>query len=195
MNRLVETLEKLENTSEEEWKAIVAKCYGHIAIKLYKKTTSGAHCAQTLGVEPADYYFDKALISLYDGTWKWQFEKYSLAEQLIRIIDSMISEQVRKYKVNITKEKVVLVENEKLANNLDDWISDDDAESDERFMKMNTAIQEAIKDNEKYKEFIYLKTEGFSYNEMCEYFLCDVKDIYQMRETIARRAIKILKSL
>jgi hypothetical protein len=185
---------KLSKIPPETWEAVSNKCYGHINMKLAGKTASGAHSGQRLGMEAPDFYFVNAVNAIYSITWEWKYEKFSIDEQLIRIINSMISEQVRKYKREIEQgKKTVLIGNDQLALQLEDEL---DEQYDESYLiKLSNALIMACENNEKFKNFIHLKQKGFDYSDICNEMNCTRDEAYQIMETIARRARKILKSL
>ena len=97
----IDVLKKLKAISRSEWKQALGKCYSHLKLKLYGKIDKGAHCESRLGIHAFDFYTGQALTSLFEGKWNWDFGKFTIEEQLIRIIDSMISEQVRKYRLEV----------------------------------------------------------------------------------------------
>src|SRR4051812_5729098 len=111
---------KLNEITRDAWTTALMKCHGHMNLRLQGKTASGAHCQQRLGMEAKDYYMGEAIKSIYEGTWDWKYDQYPIDEQLIRIIDSMISEQVRKYKVEVKRgKKTELIANDQLALSLE----------------------------------------------------------------------------
>ncbi|GAA4749347.1 hypothetical protein GCM10023229_32450 [Flavisolibacter ginsenosidimutans] len=187
-------LNKLGEITHETWRAAIQKCHDHMDTKLWGKTASGAHCEQRLGMDAKDYYLGKAIKALYEGTWEWKYEEFPIDEQLIRIINSMISEQVRKYKIEVKKgKKTVLVENEQLALSLDEEV---DKEYDEsQLQKLSTALTMACEGNEQYQALVKFKKQGLSYNEISTEMNCDKEELYRMIENIGKRAKRILKSL
>ncbi len=189
-------LAELDKISHETWRKAVQKCHAHIGLKLYNKTNSGAHCEQRLGVSAVDFYVEFAYRQLFTLVWKWQFEKYSIEEQMIRVIDSKISEEVRKYRVEVSRnKKTILVENEQLSMVFED-IPDDSDEADSNTEKeMMEALEKACENNEIFKEFISLKKQGLSYDDIGAKMNRAKEDLYQMQETISRRAKKNLKLL
>ena len=98
--RFIEVTRRLNEISDAEWKIIIQKCKKHIRLRLFQKCATGAHSEKNLGMKPFDFYFGSAIDKVYTGVWDWKFEQFSIQDQLIRIIDSMISEVVRKYKVH-----------------------------------------------------------------------------------------------
>ena len=160
-------------------------------LRLWGKTASGAHCEQRLGMEAKDYYMGQSIAALYEGKWQW---KYPIDEQLIRIIDSKISDQVRKYKNELKRgQKILLVQNEQLALSLEEEIDEEYDETELR--KLPKALSMACENNENYKRFVFLKQQGLDYDEIGKQMGCTKDELYQIRENISKRAKRILKSL
>lgn len=89
--------QRLEAVSEREWVATLERCKKHLESRLRQRTLYGAHTAENLGDDSHDYYTSFAYEAILSGRWKWKSE-FSLAEQMIRIINSRISEEVEKVK-------------------------------------------------------------------------------------------------
>ena len=107
MSARTEVLDKLHRVIEKEWAGVMKVCKEHINMKVRHKTLFGAHSQVRLGMDPFQFYFHEALTKLYEGVWDWQYEKFSLLEQMKRIIDSIISEEVRKSKTAKEKKQTV----------------------------------------------------------------------------------------
>lgn len=187
-------LEKLLDVPDREWVGIVSKLRSHLSLKLYNKTRFGAHSEQRLKVEPFAYYIDNAIKSLYDGTWMWKYDQFSLLEQLKRIIDSMCSAEVKKYKRERGSRKSTFS-----VSSLSLFVmisGGDEASADEQdnYQVFADALNKACQDNDLYKQFTNLIKEGLNYDEICEKMGCSKSAAYQMRETIGRRAKKALDS-
>lgn len=185
---------KLREISDGAWGKAIAKCYDHINLKLFHKTSSGAHCSQRLGMDAKDFYLGGAIESLFLEVWEWKFDKYSIDEQLIRVIDSKISEEVRKYKVELTQgRKTHLVEDEQLALFSE---TEQDSENDEQiYKKFQIALEMACLNNEKYLTLIDFKKQNLSYSQIERRMEISKEELYRMMENVSRRARKILESL
>ena len=154
----------------------------------------GAHSDSRLGLNTYDFYFGEAVTAVYKGRWEWKYNDYTLSEQLIRIMDSMISEQVRKFKIENTKTKVTLFPQEQLTMALEEAAAED-SDMRELYEKCEQALSDACVDNQKFAQFIDLKKKGVSYDDICAKMNCSKNEAYQMLETISRRANKILVTL
>ena len=112
MNKDKEILEHLNAISDSDWLDVIDKLTTYVHFKLKGRTLFGAHSEQNLGGNPVDYYVDEAIGKLFSLEWKWQYDKYSLLEQLQRVVGSMISTNVEKFKAK--KENITLMEEDKL---------------------------------------------------------------------------------
>jgi DNA-directed RNA polymerase specialized sigma24 family protein len=187
------TLQKLLDLPDEVWEPVLKKCHAHAHLKLRGKMNAGAHSSQRLGMEAIDFYTGEAIKKLYDGTWEWKCETYTLEEQLIRIMDSMISEQVRKYKSEISRnKKTTLVEQHQLALALADEV---DEEYDEAYLnRCQAALEAACEGNEKYQKLVCLYKEGLAYREIANIMGCTKPEIYRLMENLGKRAKRQLSS-
>lgn len=81
--------------TEADWKVALAKSKEHLKWKLWQKTLSGVHSASSLGADPIEHYLGMAYEKILTGEWEWK-EQFTLAQQMIRIINSSISKEVDK---------------------------------------------------------------------------------------------------
>lgn len=185
---------KLSEITEREWEDILKKCYGHIKFRLFGKTNSGAHSSQRLGLCAEDYYMGNAINAIYSGTWEWKYDLYSITEQLVRVINSMISEEVRKFKVELKTGEAILPVDLSSDDYLFTGVSD--VEYDESELKrMSDAVAAACVDNPESKTLIELKKQGYSYQEIGHMTGYSVNELYRQMEKIGKKANRILKVL
>lgn len=186
-----EVLDRLHKVTEKEWVGVMKICKEHITMKVRHKTLFGAHSQVRLGMDPFQFYFHEALIKLYEGVWDWQYEKFSLLEQMKRIIDSIISEEVRKSKT--TKEKkqtvkymdMVEEENEKYLACLDDH-----EETEEQINKVEgfySLIEQAYKDNPEYEYLCLSLMEGKKYSQIAQECSWTMDQLYKKVELFKRK--------
>lgn len=186
--------QKLLELTNEEKVAAISKGRNHIILRVGGRTFSGAHCEQRLGMSAVDYYMGESIKALWAGVWEWQHERCTFDEQLIKVIDSKISEEVRKYKVERKRGlQTQLVETNQLALSLEQEIDEEYAEAD--LQKFSRALELACQDNEEYQRFVYLKHQGLNYEEICKQMGCTKKEAYRLRDSLAKKANRILKSL
>jgi len=155
-----EILQHLNTISDKEWLDIVDKLVKYVYFKLKGHTLFGAHSEQNLESNPLDYYVDEAIGKLFSLEWKWQFDKYSLLEQLERIVGSMISTNVEKYKV---KKNTILRKEDNLISMAETEINDYEVECYEVF---KNALEECSKDDENLQLYVMALDECNSFDEM-----------------------------
>lgn len=186
MKQTDKTLKKLSEISEKEWLEVSKRCKKHISIRVGQKTLFGAHHHSNLKMSAFEYYFSTSVEKLYSGTWEWKFEKYSITEQLIRIIDSLISEEVRKYKVKKgTENTTVYIDDSSIGTLLMNLHSDEDFEAIEIHNKnLFDHISEAINDKFELQYILECIREGKSYDEISAETGFDKKKLYKSLESI-----------
>lgn len=119
-NLLEQQLERLKRVKSDEWKEALDGLLRIISNLLHGKlvelkdgkkvmmggyTKYGAHTSYRLGGDALYHYEDMVVEKLYDGSWIWQSEKYSLKEQLIMIANSIIPKEAEKYATQKKGEK------------------------------------------------------------------------------------------
>jgi len=190
-------IEKLTEVSEQEWIAAFEKCRKIIDKRTGGKTKYGCHSKSNLGTTPFDYYTQKAIDKLYEGKWTWQYEKYTFSEQLARMVDSIISAEVEKYRTAQKKKEVhTQIPLEDAINILD--IPLDDPKSIAEFEKiyedqLNTII-EAIDGNSDMESLFELIIENKSNNEICEKLGWEKKKLYKVTEKMKLKVKTYSKS-
>jgi len=113
MTKREEDLKKLLDLPESEVRAAIKQVTLHVKARLRfgslnDRTKSGAHGEKNLGMNAIDYYVGESVKRLYDPNgWNWNYERFSLGQQLCRIANKLISDVVDKYKE--TKELVPTV--------------------------------------------------------------------------------------
>lgn len=194
MNRALIIQAKLTEVSEDQWRVIMLKCKKLINQRTYGRTTYGAHCEARLGVEPFDYYFKGAVEKLYEGIWDWKFEEYSLTDQLLRIIGSMVSDEVRKYRKEHEKGEAPSFISFEEVINLVGFDPEDDLTQEEFEAvcdRQIQAIEEAVEGDIDMENLFLLKLEGKTSNEICEELEWKKSKLYKVTEKMKNRTLKI----
>ncbi|HSV87842.1 MAG TPA: hypothetical protein VLH61_04310 [Bacteroidales bacterium] len=184
-----EILQHLNSITDIEWMDVVDKLTTYVHFKLKGRTLFGAHTEQNLGGNPVDYYVDEAIGKLFSLEWKWQFEKYSLLEQLQRVVGSMISTNVEKFKTK--KEDIILMEEDKLISMEKSEINDYDVEYYEIFKK---ALEECSKDDEDLQLYVMALDECISFDEMVTATGFEKKKLYVLQKKMTRRVTTYLET-
>ena len=176
-------LEKLDELTDEDWLVCLEICRNHIKTKLYNRTTIGAHCTETLGMDAIDYYVGEAIEKIYTGVWEWKFEKFPITDQLIRVINSMISEQVRKYKQAIEKNQTKIVSKEPDFYLFQEVVDIENTE-EEIYENQVNLIFKAI-DGDDFLESIFLAIhDGQDYSQIVEKLGITKTKLYRAIESI-----------
>jgi hypothetical protein len=184
-----EILQHLNSITDSEWLDVVNKLTTYVHFKLKGRTLFGAHSEQNLGGNPVDYYVDEAIGKLFSLEWKWQFDKYSLIEQLQRVVGSMISSNVEKFKTK--KENITLMEEDKLIPMEKSEINDYDVEYYEVFKK---ALEECSKDDEDLQLYVMALDECISFDEMVIATRFEKKKLYVLQKKMTRRVTTYLET-
>jgi len=189
MDKDEEILKRLNEISDNEWINIVDQLTVFVHFKLKGRTLFGAHTEQNLGVNPIDYYVDGAIEKLFRLEWKWQYEKYSLIEQLKLIVGSMLSNNVEKYRNR--KETTSPMEEEKLIPLI---VSESDNEIDEKYDLFREALEECSKDDEELQLYVMAFDDCNSFDDMAESLGFDKKKLYSLQKKMTRRMTKYLET-
>jgi hypothetical protein len=184
-----EILQHLNSITDSEWLDVVDKLTTYVHFKLKGRTLFGAHSEQNLGGNPVDYYVDEAIGKMFSLEWKWQFDKYSLLEQLQRVVGSMISTNVEKFKTK--KENIILMEEDKLISLEKSEINDYDVEYYEVF---KNALEECSKDDEDLQLYVMALDECISFDEMVTATGFEKKKLYVLQKKMTRRVTTYLET-
>lgn len=186
-----EILGRLHSISDKEWLDVVDKLTIYVHFKLKGKTIFGAHSTQFLGINAVDYYVDEAVAKLFSLDWKWQYEKYTLIDQLKRIVGSMISTNVEIFKKR--KETILPTEKEVL-NILIEKANVNDDDEDTNYPLFKEALEECSKDDEDLQLYVMAFDEYNSFDEMSIQLGWDKKKLYSLQQKMSRRVIKYLET-
>lgn len=192
MTRKELVLSKLVVVSDSEWLAAMAKCHEHMKLKLKRKTLTGAHSTAVLSMPAPEYYLTNAIQKLYEPEgWDWKFEKYTLTEQLIRIINSMISEQVRKYKVEKANNPAVHFTDDDDVFETEDQLTEEEAKERESAIdEFLVLTEEAIKGDDNLETLYLHLMENKSYPDIAKEMNIDIKKVYKLAEKLKEKVKK-----
>lgn len=181
---------KIAKLNDNDWRVALKKCKEHIRYRLFQKTLYGAHTSTNLGKDPFQYYMDIACDKILFGDWEWQ-DKFDLAEQLIRIINSYISKEVDKYTTN--KEESI-----KYADIEDEFYQTPYEESDDiqenEYSSRLDIIDKAVKGNIELEILWEAIKEGKKRVEIAELLEVDSRRVDKLREKLAFK-VKQIKNL
>lgn len=177
--------DKISSLTEANWKVALKKCKEHIQWKLKQKTLSGAHSASRLGADPVDHYLGVSYEKILLGEWEWK-DDYSLAEQMIRIVDSHINTEVEKSKTQKEKSFETLFMNvEKEFYKLTD--PPDSKEEEAIFAERVQLIENAIKGDSQLELFMEAVRERMKRSEVAAILDVEPRQLDKVKERLMRR--------
>jgi len=188
-------LKKLHELSDEEIENAIKSLTKFVSARLkfnsyFDKTRTGAHSEGVLGVEPINYYVGESIRKLYDpNSWDWQFEKYTLSQQLTRIANKLISDQVAKYKRD--KEKITFSTFKDASEYFD--LADESNDEDWHENTCNEIIElafELSQDDDKLFYFTTMFFDGFKSKDIAKELNIAVEKVYVLHKKLLRRIIK-----
>lgn len=187
MNIANSTITKLTMLTDNDWKIALEKCKRLIDHRTCGRTNFGCHSEQNLGESPFDYYVKEAIDKLYNGDWEWK-DKHSFPEQMCRIVGSLMSEQVRKYKneqkKNPNTTKKIALEDIDFYFYID---SDEDIEILEREKKYEQkldVIQKAIDGKDDMETLLCFIMDGKTNDEICTETGWNRKKLYKVTDQL-----------
>lgn len=201
MTRRETVLRKLQGLSDDEVAEALKQLTHHVKVRLRfgskaDRTKSGAHGEKNLGMKAIDYYVGESIKRLYDPNgWDWKFEKYTLAEQLMRIVNKLISDKVADYK---DKKDGLPVFDERDAGDIYDLeeIALHDAKGNEEiYSKLIQFAHEVSKDDDDLQYFVIRYFEKASFATIANEMNVDVKQIYVLRKKLVRRLMDYKEEL
>jgi len=141
-----------------------------------------------------DYYFQEALSRLYEGKRDWKYEKRSLIEEISRIINDIIGDEVDKYKRNHKKLAVTYLGNDELLSIIDKNPNRDDDDNvfanEKRYQEEIDFIESVIEgDDDLEMLFLALEEKGMNYSEICSEYDWDKTKLYRLVEKLKRKVI------
>lgn len=201
MERKELVLNKLHSLPEEEMKKAIKQLTLHVQARMRKnslldRTKWGAHTEQNLGMDPVQYYVGESIKRLFDPDgWDWKFEKFTLVEQLTRIANKLISDQVETYKRNKEENPVFINKDIGEIYDLGDKFSDEPDDSEEICDNIIRKALELSQDDENLFFFTTLYFDGKDHPTIAKELGISIDDVYVLRKKIVRRLIKNKENL
>lgn len=187
-----ESIGRVLKVSDDDWRVVVKKVKNHLRIRKILFSTTGVHSEKNFGMSPMDYYLGNAIEKLFDGKWIWK-KDLTISEQVIRIIDSMISTELEK--ADTDKAKSVNIEYVDADKDLWLFPSDIDiSQSDEiekDFQEKIDLIYKAI-DGDNDLELLFLCIQqGIKSKDIAEEMGIPVERVYKLSEKLKLKANKL----
>jgi len=177
---------KLCSVSDTEWRVAIHKTKRHISLKVKQKTLSGVHAGARLGAEALDHYLGISYEKIINGNWEWK-ETFSLAEQMIRIVDSEINKEVEKSKTVKAKEMKLIStpSTEDFYSTIDAESSEDDSNECEKQLKI---VEAAAKEDIQLEIMLEAVKEGKKRAEIADLLEINPKQLDKLREKLIAKA-------
>lgn len=178
--------QRLEVVSEQEWTNALAKCKKHLKLRIKQKTLYGAHTEENLGDDPYDYYTSFAYEAILSGRWEWK-DGFSLSKQMIRIIDSRISEEVEKVKREKSEAlKIKYTDSEDGLYKIDVLAYDSTQEEAEEWEKQIQTVENAITNHDDLLFFWDCIKEGHKRADIAGLMELELRQLDKVRERFIR---------
>lgn len=173
--------------TDKDWRAAIKKCKDHLGWKLKQKTLYGAHSSANLGVDPKEYYLSLVLEKLLSGEWEWQTQ-FSLIEQLIRIINSLISKEVERKQTQRSENfKIEYRDIEAEFYDFGDLSDASDSEEIQEYKRRVSIIEDAIHGDQQLLDFWEAVQAGYKRSDTAEILGITPKQLDKVKEKLLRR--------
>lgn len=201
MTRREIVLNKLQGLSDDVVKEALKQLTHHVKARLrfgsqVDRTKSGAHGEKKLGMNAIDFYVGESVKRLYDPNgWDWKFEKFTLAEQLKRIANKLISDKLADY---IEKKEGLPVFDKRDAGDIYDLeeIASTNIKGNEVvYSRLIQLANDVSKDDDNLEYFVIRYFEDASYEAIAEEMNVDITKIYALRKKLVRRLMDYKEQL
>lgn len=201
MTRRELILIKLQELSDDEVAEALRQLTHHVKARLRFKsladrTKSGAHGENNFGMNAIDFYVGESVRRLYEPTgWDWKFEKFTLAEQLMRIANKLISYKVAEYK---NKKDEMPDIDERDAGDIYDLELTAIANAngnEEVYTKLIQLAHEQSKDNDNLHYFTIRYFEKASFATIAKEMNLTIEQVYVLRKKLVRRLMNFKEEL
>lgn len=191
MTKREQALKRLQEISDEEMRDAIKELTLHVKARLRfgslaDRTKSGAHSEASLGVDPIDYYVGDSIKRLFDPDgWEWKFERFTLAEQLKRIANKLLSDSVERYKRRKENAPVIV---EKDVSEIYD-LPDQSGVDEETFTRLRDLAYEVAKDDDNLAWFTLRYFEGATDDAIAGELKIKKEEVYVLRKKLVRRLV------
>lgn len=201
MTRRETVLRKLQGLSDDEVAEALRQLTHHVKARLRfgskaDRTKSGAHGEKYLGMNAIDFYVGESVKRLYDPNgWDWKFEKFTLAEQLMRIANKLISDKVADYK---EKKDELPVFDERDAGDIYDLqeiAANDSKGNEDVYSKLIQLAHNVSKADDDLQYFVLRYFEKASFATIAKEMNVEIEKIYVLRKKLVRRLVDYKEEL
>ena len=201
MTRRELVLTKLHQLPDNEVEEAIKQLTHHVKARmrfrsLADRTKSGAHGDKNLGMNAIDYYVGESVKRLYDPNgWDWKFEKYTLAEQLMRIANKLISSKVDEY--TNKKDKLPQIDERDVGDiySLEDIAKENINGNEEVYSRLVQLAHEQSKDDDNLQYFIIRYFEKANFDTIAKEMNLHINQIHVLRKKLVRRLMNFKEEL
>lgn len=201
MTRREAVLKKLQGLSEDEVEEALRQLTHHVKARLRfgskaDRTKSGAHGEKNLGMEAIDYYVGESVRRLYEPNgWDWKYEKFTLAQQLMRIANKLISDKVADYKA---KKDWIPIFDERDTTDIYDLqtnAANDARGNEEIYSKLIQFAHDVSKDDDDLQYFVIRYFENAPFVTIASEMNVEIEKVYVLRKKLVRRLMDYKEEL
>lgn len=201
MTRRETVLIKLQGLSNDEVAEALKQLTHHVKARLrigsrLDRTKSGAHGEKNLGMTAIDFYVGESIKRLYDPKgWDWKFEKFTLAAQLMRIANKLISYKVEEY--TNKKDSMPIIDERDAGDiyDLEETAIDNISGNEESYSKLIQLAHEQSKDDDNLQYFTIRYFEKASFGTIAEEMDMPIEQVYVLRKKLVRRLMNCKEQL
>lgn len=178
-------LKMRDKLSDKDWLLALKRCKEHVKMRLFQKTLSGVHSSANLGADPIEHYLGIAYEKILIGEWEWQSDR-SLTDQMIRIIDSYISKEVKRKETGTAHLSTVVY----LGDDIDFYNieSTNETQLENTINKIKVeAIEKSCKGDIQLELIVEALKEGKKRREIAELLDVDLRQFDKLREKLIKR--------
>ncbi len=193
MTKREEDLRKLLNLPESEVKTAIKQVTLHVKARLRfgslkDRTKSGAHGEKNLGMDAINYYVGESVKRLYDPNgWNWNYERFTLGQQLCRIANKLIPDVVARYAA--TREQIprVLDKDVSEVQRVTDIPESSNPEQELVFQKLIEYSHKVSQDDDDLFYFTLRYFEKADYITIAQEMGVSPEQIYVLRKKLVRK--------
>lgn len=191
-----EIREKLRAMTNEQWEALLKQLKQFVKGRLHGRTAYGAHTIEFIGEDPHEHYVYTAIAKILTFERKWDFTVHSLTEQLKRIIGSMISTNVEKYKnhdIHFLNKDENTIEYLAQVYSFEKEDNEFDRDKELQYELLDKAYHKIFNELEK-KVYDMVYNERLGTREIAEILDMDFQELQALKHNARRRLIRYIKN-
>lgn len=137
-----------------------------------------------MGADPIEHYLGISYEKILTGDWEWK-DEYSLAEQMIRIVNSYIDTEIEKYES--PKGKSFKIKYDDIEREFYDLTDPPDLSEEAEYAERLQKIENAIKGDAQLELFMEAVREGMKRAEIAEMLEIQPRQLDKVREKLLKR--------